>query len=154
KYLDWENKQLIVGISEDFPELVAEVENAINYPLSISGDCFQTTEKFSAGVSLCGLTVGLTDDQSSQELLSSTVVILESQKQEKFVKSEEFSNKEGYWYNYLNSKVCQFAHKGRFYFDCAFGVREANKSLAPELISEEALNARKDEILRQLRSQQ
>ncbi len=150
-YLDWQNKRLIEGMAEDYPELIAGVEQAIGIPLSISSDCMTTQEKFGGGVSLCGLTVGLSREKSQEIIIKSTNYIETSPS---FEKGHPYRNGAGYEYLYAGTSICTVNHTERVYIDCAFGVRNNNKNLASDLLSEEALNARKDEILKELQASQ
>lgn len=146
KYLDWQNRQLIEGMAEDFPALISGVEDSVDYPLEISSECLQTQEKFSEGVSLCGITVGLTNEASKEINFSNLDSYLGSQELG-FDKGEVFANGEGYIYLYKGKKACQFANKRNLYLDCAFIIRESNKRLASELFNEELLNHKKNEAL-------
>lgn len=147
-YLDRQNRELIEGIAVDFPDLIAGAEQAINYPLEISADCLQTQEKFSEGVSVCGLTVGLTDDDSVNVDFEQLITYLETQELG-FKKGDIGANNQGYRYKYMNKQTCSFRYEAYVYLDCAFGIRKPNKQLASELFNEELLNQKKNEALNQ-----
>ncbi len=143
KYLDWQNKQLIKGMAEDFPVLIASVEEAIDYPLEISSECLQTQEKFSEGVSLCGL-LGYTEGEDSEDRLRAYSKLISENLT--FEKKESYRDGAGYTHAYKNI-TCNFNYEENVRLDCAFGIREANKPLAAELFNEELLNQKKNEAL-------
>ncbi|MFV0552552.1 MAG: hypothetical protein ACK5L6_11660 [Anaerorhabdus sp.] len=150
KYLDWENRQLIVGISEDFPELIAEIQSETGAPLKISSDCILTQEKYTKGVVACGI-VGYAAVEYDYTPDENYITVIE--KSQNFIKGRQFeSGDSGHIYTY-NKIECGFNYKENARLDCPFSVRSSNKDLASELLSEDSLNARKDEILRELQSQ-
>lgn len=145
KYQDVQNNQLIESIAEDFPALIAGVESAVEYPLTISSDCLQTQEKFSEGVALCNI-VGYTDIEDGATTLEKyNSYLAENQI---FKQGENYRSGSGYIHYYKNIE-CKFNYTESVRLDCAFGVRDANKLLASELLNEEKLNNRKNELLNQ-----
>jgi hypothetical protein len=141
-YGNWSNKQLILGISEDFPELIAEIEQATGLELEIFSDCMQTTEKFTEGVKLCGITAGLgSSDTTNSELKA---MVEEVENNSNFTKKSSYRDGAGYNFAYQNFELCTINYLERVYIDCLIAPRAANEQLALEKLNAEYLNARKD----------
>ena len=140
-YSNWSNSRLINGISEDFPRLIAEIEQAINLDLNITSDCMQTTEKFSGGVNLCGITVGKSAEESPKELLA--LLINAAETNSDFKKGESYRDGAGYRYAYMKKHRCTVNYIESIFIDCLIAPRKANEQLALDKLNADHLNARK-----------
>jgi hypothetical protein len=142
-YSNWSNKQLIVGISDDFPELIAQIEQATSLELEISSDCMQTTEKFTEGVKVCGITAFQGIEEADKYTIKQAVI-----KSKRFAVDKEFDIQEGFYLDYKGVE-CTVAFRSsnfnpRVVLTCLIAPRSANEQLALEKLNAEYLNARKD----------
>lgn len=128
KYKDWDNAQMIQGIAKDFPQLVAEVENATGLDLEIKSNCMTTQEKFGNGVRTCELLVSKTGE--GQTLQKGFDIL---KKSSDFPVYAKYESEEGVNAEYRNKKSCQFRTQGSIYISCIIGVRDANMQLALDL---------------------
>ena len=130
-YKDWDNAQLIRGLSEDFPALVEEIEQATNLELEQNVNCSITTEKFSEGVRTCELSVA--ENAPQQTIDFATESIKSSEVPSSVVLSE---SERTYQIAYRNKSACQISNQNSVYLVCVTAVREANVDLARELFLE------------------
>jgi hypothetical protein len=130
KYKDWDNAQLIRGLSVDFPALITDIEAATGLDLEEKTDCMTTSEKFSSGVRTCELFFGL---QASQTDVDKAFEVIESAK--KFEIISDTTTNEASRYNYRNKQSCTFSTMSPIYGSCIFSIREANIQLAKDTLS-------------------
>lgn len=125
KYKDWDNARMIIGIAKDFPQLVAEIEEATGLDLEIKKNCMTTTEKFSAGVRNCELSVAKATSQSQIDL--AVQAVMRSSVPSRVKLSE---TKRTYRIEYMNKESCAISAEDTIYVACIVGVRDANIQLA------------------------
>jgi hypothetical protein len=132
KYRDWDNAQMIKGLSRDFPELVEQIEQATQLDLELKSNCMTTTEKFSGGVRTCEFAVGYVGLDNAEQVINK-----ELDKSNKFSKFTNFINNKGQKFNYRNKEACDvgYVEKERFRIECITAVRENNINLAKELLN-------------------
>lgn len=133
KYKDWDNAQMIKGIAKDFPQLVAEVENATGLDLEIKSNCMTTQEKSGNGVKTCEiLAIYETIDQSKKDALLNTV-----SKSSSFEVRNKYENDKGTHLYYRGESACGSGVDARgkdvISLSCIIGVRDANTQLALDL---------------------
>ncbi|MDZ7785846.1 MAG: hypothetical protein U5L95_01865 [Candidatus Saccharibacteria bacterium] len=132
KYKDWDNAQMIKGLSRDFPVLVEQIERETGLELEIESNCMTTQEKFSRGVSTCEYLV--TKNPVNPQKLELQNKVLEEQ--QIFEKGQKFMNEEGYKFKYRNKNSCSFSYVDYVYLSCITAVRDANKDNLQELLSD------------------
>ncbi|MCA9328753.1 hypothetical protein KC959_03205 [Candidatus Saccharibacteria bacterium] len=131
KYRDWDNAQMIKGLARDFPVLVSNIEQATGLELEIDSDCSTTSEKFSSGVKTCELSLA---KQAKKELVEETIRRI--RRSDIFSAVELSSNGYGYKVYYRNKYTCQLSNGETIFLSCVSAVRDANKKLAIEELSE------------------
>ncbi len=124
KYKDWDNAQLIKGLSRDFPILVKEIESATGLDLEITSNCATTTEKFSGGVKTCELVIA---SPQEQEVISEAVKKIS---ESKLISEFRDIEARGFEIYYRNKNSCQMSSSDSVYISCLTAVREANTELA------------------------
>ncbi len=106
-----------------------------------------TQEKFNKGHKVCGfLTAKVVNDAVLQKYQDTL------ENQNLFRKGNSY--REGAVYDYwFGDTSCAFNFKEKIRLDCVYPIRQANTKLVDELLNEQALNSRKDQILQELRNQ-
>ncbi len=131
KYLDWDNAQMIKGLSRDFPVLIEQIEQETGLDLEIKSNCMTTTEKFSSGVSTCEYLV-INNNLKGEKLKSVRSIVLDS---EVFKNDGLSENRRVYEVEYRNKNSCTLSNLDRLYISCLAGVRDANKPKIKELLN-------------------
>lgn len=128
KYKDWDNARMIRGIAKDFPQLVAEIEEATGLDLEIKKNCMTTTEKFSAGVRTCELMVAYVGLNDSKKVISE----IGFNRIHGFQLQDSQKSPNGFNLKYQSRSTCSIYHaaQDRFMVSCIVGVRDANIQLA------------------------
>lgn len=128
KYKDWDNAQMIKGIAKDFPQLVAEVENATGLDLEIKSNCMTTQEKSGNGVRTCELSIAKDAQQSQVD--SAVNAVKNSSSPSSVYLSETMRT---YKIEYRGKRACSISSSDSVYISCIIGVRDANTQLALDL---------------------
>ena len=131
KYKDWDNAQMIKGLSRDFPELVEQIEQATQLDLELESNCMTTTEKFSSGVRTCEF-LYYSPDVSFSDVETSFRV---AQDNKNFTIGRAYENKQGSKFLYRNKESCEIRSVESIRGSCIVAVRESNIDLAKELLS-------------------
>lgn len=123
-YKDWDNAQLIKGLTRDFPELVQQINDATGLHLEVKTNCMTTTEKSGNGVRTCEFVYEANSINDNVVVEVNKII----EKNTNFNKSKIYENGNGYLYNYRHKESCSFNNKG-VYGSCLIGVREKNTEL-------------------------
>ncbi len=146
-YQDWDNRRMVHMLSKDFPSLVANIENSAGVELKIKTGCFKTQEKFSEGKKNCSISAWLGSEES-KNIDKYFKQLDDSGLFDKIVRENERAA-ESQPNKYA---TCNFA-KDRISIECIYVAKRNNSQLAKKILNEDTLNARKDQILQELRNQ-